>query len=94
MLNPSLGAVKRIVSTAYSDRTKWQCFDWSRKPGAALTTKTKKHPKPMPQSKPVGDSRLRLIPSVDQLLRTPTAGELTETLGVKKVTVLARLCYS
>jgi L-seryl-tRNA(Ser) seleniumtransferase len=45
----------------------------------------------MPQSKLAGDSRLRLIPSVDQLLRTPTAGELTETLGVKKVTALARL---
>ena len=45
----------------------------------------------MPQSKPAGDSRLRLIPSVDQLLRTPTAGELTVTLGVKKVTALARL---
>src|SRR6478736_5989543 len=45
----------------------------------------------MPQSQPTGDSRLRLIPSVDQLLRTTTAGELTATLGVKKVTALARL---
>ena len=45
----------------------------------------------MPQSKPTGDSRLRLIPSVDQLLRTTTAAELTATLGVKKVTALARI---
>src|SRR5690242_766131 len=44
----------------------------------------------MPQSKSSGDPKLRLVPSVDQLLRTPTAVELRETLGVKRTTALAR----
>ena len=44
----------------------------------------------MPQNKASGDPRLRLVPSVDQLLRTPTAVELRETLSAKKLTALAR----
>jgi L-seryl-tRNA(Ser) seleniumtransferase len=48
----------------------------------------------MPQSEADGDSKLRLIPSVDQLLRTPTATQLRETVGAKKVTALARLVTS
>ena len=45
----------------------------------------------MPHNKTSGDPRLRLVPSVDQLLRTPTAAELRDRLGAKKLTALARV---
>jgi len=44
----------------------------------------------MPQAKNSGDPKLRLVPSVDQLLRTETANELRSKFGLKKVTALAR----
>ena len=46
--------------------------------------------KTMSQSTKSGDPRLRLVPSVDQLLRTDVAGELTSTVGLKRLTALAR----
>jgi len=45
----------------------------------------------MAQTKKSGDPKLRLVPSVDQLLRTDVAGELRNKFGLKKVTALARL---
>jgi L-seryl-tRNA(Ser) seleniumtransferase len=45
----------------------------------------------MPQATKTGDTRLRLVPSVDQLLRTETAVELSSTLGTRRLTALARL---
>jgi len=44
----------------------------------------------MPESKKVGDPRLRLVPSIDQLLRSNEAVKLQATLGLKRVTALAR----
>jgi L-seryl-tRNA(Ser) seleniumtransferase len=48
----------------------------------------------MAETKSSGDSRLRQVPSVDQLLRTETALELRETIGIKRATALARLVTS
>jgi len=48
----------------------------------------------MTETKNSGDPRLRQVPSVDQLLRTETAVELRETIGIKRVTSLARLVTS
>jgi L-seryl-tRNA(Ser) seleniumtransferase len=48
----------------------------------------------MIESKKSGDPRLRIVPSVDQLIRTEVAVELRATLGIKKVTALARLVTS
>lgn len=45
----------------------------------------------MSETKNSGDPRLRLVPSVDQLLRTETAAKLREVIGLKRVTALARL---
>jgi len=45
----------------------------------------------MSETKSSGDPRLRQVPSVDQLLRTETAVELRETIGIRRVTALARL---
>lgn len=45
----------------------------------------------MSQAKNNGDPKMRLVPSVDQLLRTETAMELRETVGVRRLTALARL---
>ena len=45
----------------------------------------------MAETKTSGDPRLRQVPSVDQLLRTETAVELREAIGIKRVTALARL---
>lgn len=42
------------------------------------------------KSKASGDPRLRLVPSVDQILRTPEALQLREKVGIKRVTALAR----
>jgi L-seryl-tRNA(Ser) seleniumtransferase len=44
----------------------------------------------MPESKKAGDPRLRLVPSIDQLLRSDEAVKLQATLGVKRITALAR----
>jgi L-seryl-tRNA(Ser) seleniumtransferase len=38
-----------------------------------------------------GDPRLRMVPSVDQLLRTDAAVDLRSTIGIKRTTALARL---
>jgi L-seryl-tRNA(Ser) seleniumtransferase len=45
----------------------------------------------MSQATKTGDTRLRLVPSVDQVLRTETAAELSATLGTRRLTALARL---
>jgi L-seryl-tRNA(Ser) seleniumtransferase len=47
--------------------------------------------KTMPQSVKSGDPRLRLVPSIDQLLRTEVAVELSSSIGIKRITALARL---
>jgi L-seryl-tRNA(Ser) seleniumtransferase len=44
----------------------------------------------MAEGKKMPNSHLRNVPSVDQLLRTEVARELRETLGVKRVTAIAR----
>jgi len=44
----------------------------------------------MSQSTKSGDPRLRLLPSVDQVLRTDVAIELASTVGIKRLTALAR----
>ena len=44
----------------------------------------------MSQLSKSGDPKLRLVPSVDQLLRTDVAVELTSSVGVKRLTALAR----
>jgi L-seryl-tRNA(Ser) seleniumtransferase len=44
----------------------------------------------MPQSVKSGDPRLRLVPSVDQLLRTDVAAELSSNIGIKRITALSR----
>ena len=45
----------------------------------------------MSSAKKSGDPRLRLVPSVDELLRTESAVKLRSDLGIKRVTALARL---
>src|SRR6185436_12533759 len=45
----------------------------------------------MPTERNSGDPRLRLVPSIDELLRTEPATELRATIGVKRITALARL---
>ena len=45
----------------------------------------------MAKTKNSGDPDLRMIPSVDQLLKTETALDLRASIGVKRVTALARL---
>jgi L-seryl-tRNA(Ser) seleniumtransferase len=47
--------------------------------------------KTMAKTKNPGDPGLRMIPSIDQLLKTETALELSAELGLKRVTALARL---
>ncbi len=42
------------------------------------------------KTKTTGDAKLRLVPSVDQLLRTHEAQQLREIIGVKRLTALAR----
>src|SRR5262245_10862110 len=44
----------------------------------------------MSRTQKPGDPRLKNVPSVDQVLRTETAMELRDLLGVNKVTALAR----
>jgi L-seryl-tRNA(Ser) seleniumtransferase len=44
----------------------------------------------MDEGKKMSNSKLRHVPSVDQLLRTDVARELRETIGVKRVTTIAR----
>jgi L-seryl-tRNA(Ser) seleniumtransferase len=45
----------------------------------------------MPETKNSGDPRLRMVPSVDQLLRTDTAVDIRNTIGSKRLTALARM---
>jgi L-seryl-tRNA(Ser) seleniumtransferase len=45
----------------------------------------------MAKTKNSGDPGLRMIPSVDQLLKTEAAVELRANIGVRRVTALARL---
>ncbi|HEY6803842.1 MAG TPA: L-seryl-tRNA(Sec) selenium transferase [Pyrinomonadaceae bacterium] len=45
----------------------------------------------MPQVTKPGDARLRLVPSVDQLLRTEAAVELSAVIGMRRLTALARV---
>jgi L-seryl-tRNA(Ser) seleniumtransferase len=45
----------------------------------------------MTESKKPGDPTLRIVPSIDQLIRTDAALALRSTLGIKRVTALARL---
>lgn len=42
------------------------------------------------RTKTSGDPKLRLVPSVDQLLRTDEAQQLRERIGIKRVTAVAR----
>lgn len=51
----------------------------------------KKKQKIMAQHTKSGDPRLRMVPSVDQLLRTEAAVELRGTIGIRRTTALARL---
>src|SRR5690242_19157494 len=44
----------------------------------------------MAEGKKMPNSKLRHVPSVDQLLRTDSARELREAIGVKRVTAIAR----
>lgn len=44
----------------------------------------------MAEGKKMPNSKLRHVPSVDQLLRTDAARELRETIGLKRVTAIAR----
>ena len=45
----------------------------------------------MAEGKKMPNSKLRHVPSVDQLLRTDTARELREVVGLKRVTAIARV---
>ena len=45
----------------------------------------------MPKPKKDGESKLRLVPSVDQLLRTDAAIALRESIGIRRLTAIARL---
>jgi L-seryl-tRNA(Ser) seleniumtransferase len=45
----------------------------------------------MPKPKKDGESKLRLVPSVDQLLRTDSAKALRESIGIRRLTAIARL---
>src|SRR6478672_4391461 len=45
----------------------------------------------MAEGKKMPNAKLRHVPSVDQLLRTDLARELRETVGVKRVTAIARI---
>jgi L-seryl-tRNA(Ser) seleniumtransferase len=45
----------------------------------------------MPKPKKEGESKLRLVPSVDQLLRTDSAKALRESIGIRRLTAIARL---
>src|SRR5689334_25069076 len=44
----------------------------------------------MAEGKKMPNSNLRNVPSVDQLLRTDVAQRLRETIGLKRVTAIAR----
>ena len=44
----------------------------------------------MPERKKIENSNLRHVPSVDQLLRTDVARRLSESIGLKRVTAIAR----
>jgi L-seryl-tRNA(Ser) seleniumtransferase len=46
--------------------------------------------KSMPETKNSGDPRLRLVPSIDQLLRTEVAIDMRNQIGTKRLTALAR----
>src|SRR5262245_26174855 len=48
----------------------------------------------MSKPKKVAESALRLLPSVDQLLRTPEAEELRSSAGTRRLTALARVVIS
>jgi L-seryl-tRNA(Ser) seleniumtransferase len=45
----------------------------------------------MPKPQKAGESKLRLVPSVDQLLRTDTAVALRDSIGIRRLTAMARL---
>ena len=45
----------------------------------------------MPKPKKDGESKLRLVPSVDQLLRTAAAIALRDSIGIRRLTAIARL---
>ena len=45
----------------------------------------------MPKQKKDRESKLRLVPSVDQLLRTDAAMALRESIGIRRLTAIARL---
>ncbi len=48
----------------------------------------------MPKPKKAGESQLRLVPSVDQLLRTDAAAALRESVGTRRLTAIARLAIA
>ena len=61
---------------------------------AILTTEQEISEDPMSKPKKVAESALRLLPSVDQLLRTPEAENLRSSVGTKRLTALARVVIS
>ena len=65
-------------------------IDWPDLTGYSCVTEPE-NAKAMAKIKNSGDPRLRIIPSVDQLLKTEAALELRANIGVKRVTALARL---
>src|SRR6266404_4119240 len=48
----------------------------------------------MPKPKKAGESQLRLVPSVDQLLRTDAAAALRGSVGTRRLTAIARLAIA
>src|SRR5438046_77269 len=48
----------------------------------------------MPDDKKNRQSTLRLIPSVDQLIRTPEAAAIAASIGIRRLTAIARLVTS